>query len=616
MFRIHLDTYIVQCRYVYDNSCERGQFLGSLESYPTISMASGGDYRFDASRDGCSDEVKRGNTPQYNFLASFNDQEGCVRIVDDAIKGVGLMAASRLTVSPVKFPQVQYSAVKSLLTVRKLAGDVLKGVVEGAVVGGIGIAFTPLVSAVALQSIGLDNILNPDDNSAEKAEKQRLLMIQLEESQPISNSAHPNFNDDNEKDSPLNDEDTLLTNPASDPSPVDKSNTDEYTKNSASITRDNSKKGSKIVESKKKGVFKSEKNPQTIFVMYNGERMTTEQVLTEIREAAFNYHTEFGKDQEIIDAIKAYSELYDAHFANASDATRPCNSFVDNPTKDDDTGAYVYSLKNPTTGEVFQKVLLLDKNTRGVEYARTGKNLYPDKLVFNQAHQYEFHPYISRMTEMDSYRNKVPTFMMGPFIDGKNHDDNPDNSRAQWKNVLGAFPSIKQGQTVYCSNILGDTPPNLEEPTPFRIFKDQNRAQETIYSRVAFDSLEKVQRLRHIHDKTPIFGSHSEKHGVTSQMKKYCQLCFQYGYPSDDSQPLDENEICRADNKNFVWNLKHSLHDPNFNNWIGEKSGGTTVSMNFRNTSFTSESDQEKIEGLLGMQIGSNWGKPLPYDRR
>ena len=47
-------------------------FSRAINDYPAIRIASGGDFRFDASRDGCTNEVKRGNTPQHNFLASFN----------------------------------------------------------------------------------------------------------------------------------------------------------------------------------------------------------------------------------------------------------------------------------------------------------------------------------------------------------------------------------------------------------------------------------------------------------------------------------------------------------------------------------------------------------------
>lgn len=63
--------------YVYDGYCQQTQFVGALRDYPGFKMASGADYRFDSSRDGCSDEVKRGRTEAYNFLSSLHDQPGC-----------------------------------------------------------------------------------------------------------------------------------------------------------------------------------------------------------------------------------------------------------------------------------------------------------------------------------------------------------------------------------------------------------------------------------------------------------------------------------------------------------------------------------------------------------
>ena len=44
--------------YIYDGYCQANQFVGALRDYPGFKMASGADYRFDSSRDGCSNEVK------------------------------------------------------------------------------------------------------------------------------------------------------------------------------------------------------------------------------------------------------------------------------------------------------------------------------------------------------------------------------------------------------------------------------------------------------------------------------------------------------------------------------------------------------------------------------
>jgi hypothetical protein len=67
--------------YIYDNYCQENQFVGALRDYPGFKMASGADYRFDSSRDGCSDEVKRGRTEAYNFLSSLHDQPGCKKTI-------------------------------------------------------------------------------------------------------------------------------------------------------------------------------------------------------------------------------------------------------------------------------------------------------------------------------------------------------------------------------------------------------------------------------------------------------------------------------------------------------------------------------------------------------
>ena len=71
--------------YIYDSYCQENQFVGGLEDYPGIKMASGADYRFDSSRDGCSNEVKRGRTEAFNFLSSLHDQPGCKKTISTGL---------------------------------------------------------------------------------------------------------------------------------------------------------------------------------------------------------------------------------------------------------------------------------------------------------------------------------------------------------------------------------------------------------------------------------------------------------------------------------------------------------------------------------------------------
>lgn len=108
------------------------QFVGALRDYPGFRMASGADYRFDSSRDGCSNEVKRGRTEAYNFLSSLHEQPGCKRTIDTgdphpahvggtgshsgAVPQHGLKARHFSLVSPTIYPQTRYSFVKSMLT--------------------------------------------------------------------------------------------------------------------------------------------------------------------------------------------------------------------------------------------------------------------------------------------------------------------------------------------------------------------------------------------------------------------------------------------------------------------------------------------------------------------
>ena len=194
-----------------------------------------------------------------------------------------------------------------------------------------------------------------------------------------------------------------------------------------------------------------------------------------------------------------------------------------------------------------------------------------------------------------------------------------------WQNVMGAFPSIKLGVGQYCSSILGIAPQELERPTPFSMYKDEDRKDKMIYSRVPFDKLDRIQRMRDKTTKFPVFGSYSEEvGGITNEMKRQCQLCAQYGYPRSETDPLDD-DICKSthDTKDikFKWKLDTTLHDSRFNEFVDSNIKSHTdlpITLRFGlGTNLTSTDHQEKVEGLVGMQLNNDeFGQMLPYKRR
>lgn len=98
---------------------------------------------------------------------------------------------------------------------------------------------------------------------------------------------------------------------------------------------------------------------------------------------------------------------------------------------------------------------------------------------------------------------------------------NIDTSEGDWQNVMGAFPSIKVGVGEYCSAVLGIEPQKLEKPTPFSMYQDQGREKKMIYSRLPYDKLKRIQRLRSKTTKHPVFGSYSDKvDGISNEMKR------------------------------------------------------------------------------------------------
>ena len=98
------------------------------------------------------EQVKRGRRGAYNFLASFHDTPGCEKTISTVraqLGGVvvaahwqvqvpqhGEKAMRYMSVSPTIYPNVRWSAVKSMLTPAKMAGDIVKPVVTGMVAAG------------------------------------------------------------------------------------------------------------------------------------------------------------------------------------------------------------------------------------------------------------------------------------------------------------------------------------------------------------------------------------------------------------------------------------------------------------------------------------------------
>ena len=80
-------------------------------------------------------QVKRGRRGAYNFLASFHYTPGCEKTIT-TVPQHGEKAMSYISVSPTIYPGVRWSAVKSMLTPAKMAGDIVKPVVTGMIAAG------------------------------------------------------------------------------------------------------------------------------------------------------------------------------------------------------------------------------------------------------------------------------------------------------------------------------------------------------------------------------------------------------------------------------------------------------------------------------------------------
>jgi len=229
------------------------------------------------------------------------------------------------------------------------------------------------------------------------------------------------------------------------------------------------------------------------------------------------------------------------------------------------------------------------------------------------------------MTPNSNYRNRMPTFMSGPFVTPGEADTVSDG---EWQNAIGTFPSIKVGQTMYCSSILEkNTVSYHARKQRFRAFENESggsgRANPSIATRVRFsDVVGDVFRLRDAASKTPVFGTYSEDvDGITPEMAQRCNLCSMYGSPLEHT-PIDDEcvtnrglplvyKLGKDDQNNAL-----TLHDPNFDSLFGNSvpySNPYVVSFESEAFNLSSSEDQGMIEGLIGMRLD---GTALAYKDR
>jgi len=235
------------------------------------------------------------------------------------------------------------------------------------------------------------------------------------------------------------------------------------------------------------------------------------------------------------------------------------------------------------------------------------------------------HPYISRMTPSPDWHNRIPSFMNGPF---SNSAFSP-GADGKWKNVLGTFPSLKVGSSMYCSAVLGtEGPQNTNAGKKrLRIFKKESdkgvgRSNPSIYTRIRFEDLQgDVYRLRSPDDFSSVFGSYGRSSnqnpldGITPAMAQQCNLCSNYGPPLPIT-PKDET--CKTNKGLYLrYDLAETLQDTVFNTFVATNSISIASGISFLshsfNTSTTNEDESLYTRQLLGMELN---GSALPYELR
>jgi hypothetical protein len=227
------------------------------------------------------------------------------------------------------------------------------------------------------------------------------------------------------------------------------------------------------------------------------------------------------------------------------------------------------------------------------------------------------------MTPEPNWHNRVPSFMNGDFLDSS-FSPGPDKT---WKNVLGTYPSLKVGVSMYCSAVLGtERPQNIVAGKQrLRVFKEdklpgEGRTDPSIYTRINFDDITgNVYRMRNPDDFSPVFGSYSRSanqaplDGITPAMAQRCNLCSAYGAPTRLS-PRDSD--CKTNNGKFMrYDLTESLHDKYFNDFIDDALQLNALQFEFAGHSLSAANSDQKtlVEQLLGMTVERGM---LPYEQR
>ena len=125
------------------------------------------------------------------------------------------------------------------------------------------------------------------------------------------------------------------------------------------------------------------------------------------RNAELNFEFKYGPFQRAVDLANLTHQAYKEGFVGGS-----CADFVLLKSGN------VYNYTNPriidpATKKTFQHPVL-DRNERGEEYRKSGNQLLPDSIVWDQSGPYEWHPYISKVMSKrtGSLRNKFPSFMV------------------------------------------------------------------------------------------------------------------------------------------------------------------------------------------------------------
>lgn len=339
--------------YIYDGYCEGAQFAGGIRDYPGFKMASGADYRFDSSRDGCSNEVKRGRTEAFNFLSSLHDQPGCKKTIG-TVPQHGEKARRFFAVSPTLYPHTRYSSVKSMLTPGKMAGDICKSVGEGLVSAAAfaGAVFTD-GATLTVGLVGLGAVM--EVNTIKTIETTL-------DPNPIRIPINPTLG--------------AGSNPGQRESEMNKYNSRQHIDLiMEQLNNQDSDVLQRLTDKVQKVTGRDPTRDSTsAFIVAEDAAFIESAELTLEHNAALNYVNVYGPfTQAVVQAIITNSSYYEG--------AQPCSNWQ----KTADGDAYLY--ENLDVLDVFGnpfRQIVLDRNTRGDEASGSGEALLPDVMAFSQ----------------------------------------------------------------------------------------------------------------------------------------------------------------------------------------------------------------------------------------